>query len=166
MFFRFLPHPTSKARDLARVLEDIPYKNSYKQFANILIPQNYITDFASVPDGVVWFMHPNSKKVRMASLGHDFIWDERKYFQRKLGMEGKELKKLSNKEFQKRCRADGVDWFRAWVMYLILQYHPKANRWFWNEENNFERLNINLNGTGFSHALTYIQAKSPKTTQI
>jgi len=153
MRFKFLPNRKSRARDLAEVLEDIPYKNIYIQFDEVVIPESYITDFASVPDGVVWFLHPNSKKVRMASLGHDLIWDERIYFQRKLGLTGKELKKLSNKEFQRRCRADGVDRFRAWIMYTILQYHPKANRWFWDTNNNFGRLELKLDDIDKTHSL-------------
>ncbi|MEM7297355.1 MAG: DUF1353 domain-containing protein, partial [Bacteroidota bacterium] len=151
--FHFLPNRKSKARDLARVIEDIPYKNICIKFNGITIPADYITDFASIPDGVVWFMHPNSKKVRMASLGHDLIWDEREYFQRKLGLSGHELKKLSNKEFRMRCMADGVDRFRAYIMYVILQYHPKANRWFWDVENNFGRLDLGLDDIDRSHAL-------------
>lgn len=153
MKIEFLPNPKSKARDLARVLEDIPYRNVMKEFHGIDIPQDYQTDFASVPDALAWFVHPNSKKVRMASLGHDLIWDERRYFQRKLKIDGKSLKKLSNQEFRRRCIGDGMDCFRSWLMYLILQHHPKANRWFWNEENNFERLDINLSDAGLSHAM-------------
>ena len=153
MKFQFLPNPKSKARDLARVLEDIPYKARLGEFADVVIPECYETDFASIPDGLVMLMHPNSKKVRMASLGHDFIWDERIFFQKKLRLTGKQLKKLSNIEYRYRCMADGTDWFRAWVMYLILQYHPKANRWFWEVESGYERIGRDLEAVGCTYAL-------------
>jgi hypothetical protein len=142
MKIAFLPNPRSRSRDLARLIEPVEYLPLLDPARMIQIPADYVTDFASVPDILVWFIHPNSKKVRMAALAHDYIWDHRVFFQKQWNMTGKALKKWSNKEFERACISLGTDRLRARIMYLVLQYSAKADQWFWDEANNFKRLGL------------------------
>ncbi|MDI9874647.1 DUF1353 domain-containing protein [Flectobacillus rivi] len=60
--------------DLWKLEKPVRFKVS--QYGTIIIPQGYITDFASSPQILWWFVPPIGKYNR-ATLLHDFLYENR-----------------------------------------------------------------------------------------
>jgi hypothetical protein len=97
----------------------------------ITIPKGFRSDFATIPDCLTWFIHPNDKRIREAALVHDYLWDNRHEFQDEFKMTPNELKFWSNREFEIKCRTLGMSRWKSWVIKVILNYHPIAKKYFY-----------------------------------
>lgn len=134
----FLIHPRSKHRDLVKILEDWKYKPSDTFFwKKHIIPKGFINDFASVPDSLSWFIHPNDKRTRNASIFHDYgyrnqeeliemYWDTLAGFSHSQKKES--LRYKLNKEMKLKCIQDGLSKWKANIIFFAIHHTPIAKK--------------------------------------
>ena len=125
---RFLTNGASKYRDTLELLRPYEYYPATHYFYPTVIPEGYKTDNASVPDRLAWFINPNDKRIRYPSWFHDYVWENKVEIANRYGWTLEELRKISNKEFQAKCIKFGLSKYKAFLMYLVLQYSPQAKR--------------------------------------
>ena len=123
----------SKRQDLVEVLEDWDYwfEIVTPQGSKMTIKKGFVADFTSVPKFIHWLIDPNDKRLREASLGHDYLWKNKHLFIDKFLSEGKDLRRESNREFKEKAITNGYPKILADIMEIVLNYHPEATR-VWN----------------------------------
>lgn len=120
----------SKHRDKLILLEDFNYRPVTGFFMTETVPKGFITDNASVPDYLAWFIHPNDKRLRQAAWHHDFVPQNKQYYRDKYGYTDDELFLYNNIEMRECCRRHGLpDWKSYAVFYAINNTKQARDIW-------------------------------------
>jgi len=108
-------------KNIWRNLEQFEYHvGSYPSKEIIIVPVDYITDFASVPR-IFWAIISPIDRHAKAAVIHDYLYDYPEYYSRKeidnIFLEG--LNVLNIKPWKKHCLFYGVrlfSWYRWWEL--------------------------------------------------
>ncbi len=79
-----------------------------------IVPVGFITDFASVPRPLWWFVSPTDKTVIRASLLHDYLYRT-----------GSRSRKEADYLFYLKLLEDGTPKWKAWIMYQAVRLFGK-----------------------------------------
>lgn len=114
-------------------LEDIPASDQWRlvrdvsfwvdPYGLIVVPEGYITDFASSPP-LIWSIIPSIGKYNRAALVHDFLYENRIMGFEKI--EPKEARLIADKAFLEianRINPDGK--LKHWLMYQGIRIFGK-----------------------------------------
>lgn len=87
----------------------------------IIIPQGYTTDFASVWQGLWWLLPPHGRMAN-AAIVHDY-WYECRLFADELGNDW--ARDLADLDFLYRCLEAGVPKWQAFLVFHFLRLFAK-----------------------------------------
>lgn len=59
-------------RQLYALLEDFRYVSDV--FGEIVVPAGFVTDFASIPAGALWYVDDDSPAILFGSVVHDYLY--------------------------------------------------------------------------------------------
>jgi hypothetical protein len=99
-----LEGPTSK-----RVVLDAPLRYLRRPGLTITVPEGFVNDLASVPK-LLTALAPRWQQSARAGVLHDYLY--------RVGLHSR---READVIFREALRADGVGWFRAWVMYRAVR---------------------------------------------
>ncbi|MEO0983819.1 MAG: DUF1353 domain-containing protein [Pseudomonadota bacterium] len=98
-----------KGRTLAVVVRPYGYVHDVLE-SRIEIPTGFVTDFASIPSGLHWLIHPFGRHAPAAVI-HDFLYA--------IGDKGK--RRFADKIFRDAMKDSGVPYLRRSVMYRMVR---------------------------------------------
>jgi hypothetical protein len=104
---------------LWRVVEPIVYQGSRELF---VVPENFETDFASVPRFLTWLV-PTYGRYTKAAILHDWLWDE--------ATAGRFNRADADGIFCRSMRELGVPFLRRWLMWAAVRLGsvPRSGPW-------------------------------------
>lgn len=123
---KYLNSQKYKHLDLLKLEKDFVYIPATNHFDITQIPAGFETDNASVPDYLVWLIHPNDKRIREASWFHDYVARNQKTLQDKYNYDNDTLRQASNVEMCKKSIENGLPKIKAYLIYFALQFSKKA----------------------------------------
>lgn len=84
----------------------------------VVVPEGYVTDFASIPGFAHWIVSPFGRHAEAAVI-HDWLYT--------LGDPGDEKgRKLADRTFRRALKLVGVDWLRRSIMYRAVRWGGKS----------------------------------------
>lgn len=89
-----------------KLLEDYTIKISDQH--SVTVPVGFVTDFASIPGALQWFITPHESGIRRAALLHDWLYATHQGYSR--GQIDKTFEKLMREDGMKRYRAKLSFW--------------------------------------------------------
>ena len=110
----------SKYRDKILLLEPFNYVPITEYFEREILPEGFVTDNASIPDFLAWFIHPNDKRLRAAAWHHDYVPQQKKYYIDKYGYSDEELFLKNNLEFVSMARKHGFPEWKCKLMFFAI----------------------------------------------
>lgn len=84
------------------------------EFVDVVVPKGYVTDLASIPRALWWFMPPAGRHAQ-ACVVHDFMYDN-----------AISTKELADKGFHAGLLELGIPRWRAYAMYLAVKWFGKG----------------------------------------
>jgi uncharacterized protein DUF1353 len=118
----YTPGPT-----LYRLLKEVIYKDGDTEYR---VPENYVTDFASVPRCISWFA-PNSGQYNPAAIIHDYLITD--VLEKEHAIESNHVDEI----FRLAMQELRVPWYRRWVMWTGVRWGALFNgrrRAGWHKE--------------------------------
>jgi hypothetical protein len=88
-----------------------------------LIPASYMSDGASVPRWLWWFLPPWGDRATFAALLHDYLLDRLQGFLPGGPVQGCETRKLCDRQFLLACLALGVPAWKAYLAWAGVRAH-------------------------------------------
>lgn len=73
-------------------------------------------------------VHPNDKRIRQGSWGHDYIWKNKKEFIDKYGYSREQLRTISNQEMFACIRKHKFPLIKSWLVYFAIHHTYIAKR--------------------------------------
>ena len=86
-----------------------------------VIPEGFVTDFASVPRFVAWLI-PRYGRWTPAAILHDYLWEEAR--------QGRFNKADADGIFNRALRELGVPFLRRWIMWAAVRWASGPSSWF------------------------------------
>lgn len=105
-----------------RLLLDLLYKSS-KYREDILVPEGYVTDFASVPR-VFWTFFPPSSDYTKAAVVHDYLCDKAKLSEHNI-IERRKADDI----FLEAMEVLGVSWWKRYIIWSSVRLYAGLFVW-------------------------------------
>lgn len=105
------------ARQLYEVLEDFRYLSDV--WGEIVVPARFVTDFASIPAGALWYVDDDSPAILFASVVHDYLYTRRGDLG--LGARISFNREQADQVLREAMVASGARKAQAWVVFKAVQ---------------------------------------------
>ena len=97
--------------------------------AVVYVREDFITDFASIPNFVRFWIDNDDKEVVYGAIFHDYIYFQGGYFvDEASGRTESMTRKQADKIFKELCIMFGMSKFKAWTAYAAIRIFGK-NKW-------------------------------------